>query len=112
MKQILIIGSGNFGTALAQVLATNCKVSLLTRHQDILDSIQNTRENQRYFPGVKLNENITAIKEYPSFDDYEYIIFAIPASCVLSEFYAIQGQLTGRPSLIPLKDFLNLARPF
>ncbi len=112
MKQILVIGSGNFGTALSQVLAANCKVSLLTRRQEIYDSIRNVGENQLYFPGIKLHKNISVIQNYPCFDDYQYIIFAIPSSSILSEFKAIEHQLSGQMVINTAKGFTESGQTF
>ena len=57
-KIALVIGAGAFGTAMAQVLATNFdKVILKVRSEDIYLAIKNG-ENSVYLPGLKISPNI------------------------------------------------------
>jgi len=58
-KQISIIGSGNMGTAMAQVFAGNGhKVHIWSNEKNILKEIATRRTNRKYLSGVKLHENI------------------------------------------------------
>ena len=50
-----IIGSGAFGTALSISLSsTNEKLILWTRNQDVVNSVQEIRENRLRLPGYIL----------------------------------------------------------
>lgn len=49
-----VMGAGSFGSAIANLLAENQKVYLLTRSQDVVDSILASRDNR----GRKMHENI------------------------------------------------------
>lgn len=49
-----VIGSGSFGTAIANILSKNKKVLLYTRRQDVVETIIETGEHK----GKKLSENI------------------------------------------------------
>ena len=54
-----IIGSGAFGTALSISLSsTNKKLILWTRNQDVVNSVQEIRENRLRLPGYILPQNI------------------------------------------------------
>lgn len=56
---VAVIGSGGFGTCLAYLLARNgLEVRLWCRSPDYAQTLQNTRENTKYLPGVKLPLNV------------------------------------------------------
>ena len=58
-----IIGSGAFGTALSISLSsTNKKLILWTRNQDVVNSVQEIRENRLRLPGYILPQNIHSDK--------------------------------------------------
>ena len=67
-KIALVIGAGSFGTAMAQVLATNFeKVILKVRSEDIYLAIKNG-ENSVYLPGLKISPNIDAALTWDEVD--------------------------------------------
>jgi len=56
-----VVGAGAWGTALANVLASNGHaVSLWARESDVVEAINGKRENLRFLPGVCLEEAIRA----------------------------------------------------
>src|SRR5579872_1278323 len=56
-----VIGSGSFGTAVAQVLATNCEsVSLWARDASLVAALNDKHENPTYLPGIPLSPRIKA----------------------------------------------------
>jgi len=78
-----IIGSGSFGTSIAQVLALNFEeIRLFGRDDEIVASINNKKINNRYHPLIKLNKNIFA---YNIYNDHKLlresnlIIFCVPS---------------------------------
>jgi glycerol-3-phosphate dehydrogenase (NAD(P)+) len=84
-KIALVIGAGAFGTAIAQVLASNFeKVILKVRSQDIYDAIK-SGENSIYLPGLKLAPGLEAALTWEQVDcynpdDIELIISALPTA--------------------------------
>src|SRR6266581_2200461 len=61
---IAVLGAGNMGTALGQVLAGNGhSVRLWSIEQDVLEDVKNNRANTKYLKGVKLSERIEAAPE-------------------------------------------------
>ena len=61
---VAIIGAGNFGTAIADLVASNGNPTRLwMRDEELLKSIQDHNENARYLPNHKLHSNI-----YPTTD--------------------------------------------
>jgi glycerol-3-phosphate dehydrogenase (NAD(P)+) len=56
-----VIGSGSFGTALANVLATNCtEVRMWAREPELVAAINARHENPTYLPGIPLAANVRA----------------------------------------------------
>lgn len=65
----LVVGAGAFGTSLASILANKFnKVVLKVRSKDILDDINQKKENSIYLPGIKLASNISAIIDWSELD--------------------------------------------
>ena len=56
-----VIGAGAWGTALANVLATNGhSVALWAREPDVVDAVNESRENRRFLPGICVGERVRA----------------------------------------------------
>ncbi len=56
-----VIGGGSFGTAMALHLARkDYPVTIWAHDKDVADTMQRTRENKTYLPGVMLPENLRA----------------------------------------------------
>lgn len=61
MESIGVIGAGSWATALAVLLAgKGCQVRMWTRRADLAGEINQKRENSRYLPGVRINDNVEA----------------------------------------------------
>ena len=59
--RITVLGAGSWGTALAVVLCHNIeKVTLWGRNTSHVSTINQTRENQRYLPGINMPANLSA----------------------------------------------------
>ena len=57
--KIGVIGSGSWGTALSVLLAgKGYDVCITGRNIEYLHEMEKTRENSKYLPGIRLNENI------------------------------------------------------
>jgi glycerol-3-phosphate dehydrogenase (NAD(P)+) len=56
-----VIGSGSFGTALANVLAVNCdEVRLWGREASVVEGINTRHENSTYLKGIPISERVRA----------------------------------------------------
>ena len=61
IQQVVVIGAGSWGTALAKMLSDKgYRVTLWGHRQDHVDEIDRNRENLTYLPGFKLNDNLSA----------------------------------------------------
>jgi glycerol-3-phosphate dehydrogenase (NAD(P)+) len=90
-KVALVIGAGAFGTAIAQVLASNFdKVILKVRSEDVYLAIKKG-ENSVYLPGLKVASNVDAALTWDEVDAYnandiELIVSALPTSGIAEYF--------------------------
>lgn len=92
-KTVAVIGAGNMGTALAQVIASNgINVNIWNweGEQEPLEQIAKYQENKNYLKGIKLSKNITAQKELEkAVSGVKIIILALPTYCILENFTRI-----------------------
>ena len=57
--RVAVIGAGNFGTVIANIVAQNgCETLLWLRDEQQLQDMLRTRENQRYLPGHPLADRV------------------------------------------------------
>lgn len=99
ISKIGVVGAGSMGTALAQNISNKTEeVVLYGRNQEVIDSINNDKCNENYFPGLVLNSNIHArlIDNKPSIMDCDGIIIAVPSSNVRSIVNAISYELADK----------------
>lgn len=76
----IVLGAGSWGTALAQLLASNGHaVTLWMRDAEQAAAINKARENAKYLPDAPLHENITATAETPDFSSAKLCLSVIPA---------------------------------
>jgi len=80
-RTVTILGGGSFGTAIANIAATNGhRVFLWMRDSERAAEIQDIRENKRYMPGLPLHDNLTATTDLESAVSQSDIIFvSIPS---------------------------------
>jgi glycerol-3-phosphate dehydrogenase (NAD(P)+) len=105
INHIGVIGAGAWGTALAQVISlAGLRVSLWAREADVVAQIAQSHENQRFLPGVRLNESITAVSAMASLRDTDALLLVCPAQhlrAVASDLARVLA--AGRPVLICAK---------
>lgn len=86
MKTITVIGSGAWGTAIANLLAINSNQVFLSAIEDeVIEEINFKHTNASFLPAVKLSENLKAVKGFEGYVEQSDLIFIVtPSSAVLS----------------------------
>ena len=88
MKQIAIIGAGNWGTALAVVAArAGHAVRLWSRNADVVRSINDERVNSRYLSTTEIPATVTATGDTgTALREASLVIFAAPSHAAREVF--------------------------
>ena len=87
-SKVMVIGSGTWGTALANHLAiNNCAVYLNSIEQDVINEINQKNSNSKYFPNLKLHKNIKAGSELKNDSDFVFIV--VPSVVIKDVFEKI-----------------------
>lgn len=96
MKQIAIIGAGNWGTALAVIAArAGHRVQLWSRNQDVVRSINEERVNSSYLSSTEVPANVIATGDMAAaLHDAAMVVFAAPS-------HAARDMLTTLAPLLP-----------
>lgn len=104
-KTIGVIGAGAWGTALAQVYATAGKqVTLWTRNDDVLWSVDFGRINDAYLPGVRLHDNIKITSDITLAAQCDVLLIVTPAQYLRETLRKITAQITpGKPVVLCCK---------
>ena len=89
---ILVLGAGTFGTAIANELAINKKnnVILFSRSQDKVREINQNSTNQNFFPNKKLTKELTATSDINNIKYIDIIFIALPSSKIIDTLFSIK----------------------
>ena len=78
---VLVLGSGSWGTALGALLTNNAgKVSVYGKDDKSLDAINTSHTNPHYLPGVTLPPELRATKDINEATDADLILFVVPSA--------------------------------
>ena len=83
---VAVLGAGNMGTALAQVMASNGQQVRLWNYvgdPEPLRQIREARENKKYLAGIKLSDNIIPETDLAAaIAGASVVFFVVPSNCV------------------------------
>jgi len=108
MKKICIIGSGNWGSAIAKIIGNNVrqKPELYAQtvpmyvYEELIDGVPLTQiintkhENVKYLPGFKLPDNVVAIADVTKcVEDADVLVFVLPHQFMTRICNDLQGKI-------------------
>ncbi|MDP1623760.1 MAG: NAD(P)-binding domain-containing protein [Bacteroidales bacterium] len=107
-KRITIIGAGTIGTALGNILAESGQDDILLHsiEQQVVEDINRSHINSKYFPTLKLHPNLFATTDDKMLESSKIIFLAIPSVVMIDYLKKLQIHL--RPDTI----LINLAKGF
>lgn len=101
MKEISIIGSGAWGTALAQVAAQNHdNVNLWARRPELAAIINERHENTENLPGIALSPSISATSDLAQAAQAEILFLVTPAQSLRATLNDIAQSVRHAPALV------------
>ncbi len=82
-----IVGAGGWGTALAQVAASNKHdVLLWTRSVELAAEFNEFHTNSVFLPGIQFNPSIRATTDATEFENVELVVISVPTQFIRSVF--------------------------
>lgn len=101
-ENIVVVGSGAFGTALAAVAALSAKadVTLLCRRPEQVESLRASRVNDTGLPGIKLPENIRFEADPAVLEAATIVLFVMPSQEQASAARALASHLRQHQSIV------------
>ncbi|MCW1404124.1 NAD(P)-dependent glycerol-3-phosphate dehydrogenase [Novosphingobium sp. MW5] len=80
-----VIGAGAWGTALAQVLASDgTPVLLWAREAELVEEINSAHTNSLFLPSARLADNVTATNQIGDIADLQTVLAVVPAQHLAS----------------------------
>uniref|UniRef100_A0A914CDQ6 Glycerol-3-phosphate dehydrogenase [NAD(+)] n=1 Tax=Acrobeloides nanus TaxID=290746 RepID=A0A914CDQ6_9BILA len=117
-KRVAIIGSGNWGSAIAKIIGQTTRnhqdtfnpiVNWWVRDQKLKEFINNEHENPKYLPGKKISKNVIAISDLvETCKDVDVLIFVIPHQFIAQVCQQLAGKLKKRAVAISLIKGLSI----
>ena len=100
-----LFGTGAYGMALSSILVHNhCEVTMWTKFEDEKESLQKTRENEKYIPNFKLDKSVKITNSVEEcIKDKELLIIALPAAFVDDLCKEMEPYIDGNHILIATK---------
>jgi len=121
-KQVCIVGSGNWGSAIARLAGQNTaenqeferNVNMWVFEETVNDRklteiINVDHENVKYLPGVKLPENVVAVPDLvEAARDADLLVFVIPHQFIARTVKTLAGNIKPNAAAISLIKGINI----
>ena len=83
-NRISVLGSGAWGTALAQLISKKNNVLMWVKEKTVKNDINQNQLNKKFLPGVKLSKNILVTNDLEDLKNSEIIFLTIPVQYMSS----------------------------
>jgi glycerol-3-phosphate dehydrogenase len=89
---IIVLGAGNFGTAIANELSVNTEnnVVLFSRNKEKVDEINSYNTNKSCFPNKHLTKHLKAGSDKEFIRDADIVFIALPSSVIIENLIALK----------------------
>jgi glycerol-3-phosphate dehydrogenase (NAD(P)+) len=102
-ERVAVIGAGSWGTAVAGLIGATHPTTLWARSPELAATIQESRENGTYLPGITLPDGLTVTSSLEeAIDGVEVVFMGVPSHgfrAVLSDLAPLAGKVTAVVSL-------------
>lgn len=100
--RIGVVGAGSWGTALADLIANKgFHVQLWAYEPEVVEQIQNDRENQYFLPGFKLSDNIAASNDLHSVvADKDLVLIVVPSHVMRKTTQNMAGHISAETIVV------------
>lgn len=101
MSEIMILGSGGFGTSLAVLLHKHgYDVTMWSAFQQEIDAIRQYGENKKLLPGIPVDLSINLTSDITEAETAKLVIFAVPSHALRAVCQTARGHLRSDAVLI------------
>ncbi|MDO5708237.1 MAG: NAD(P)H-dependent glycerol-3-phosphate dehydrogenase [Andreesenia angusta] len=109
MKDIVVLGGGSWGTAIANLLGNKgYRVTIWLRDEMQAKEINKTRVNKKYLPDIELSENLNFTSKLDIFEGVDIIISAIPTQSCREVFKKIKNFVEKDAIIVNLSKGLEI----
>ena len=84
ISNISVLGSGAWGTALAQLISKNQSVLMWVKEKSVKNDINQNHLNRKYLPGIKLSKKILGTNNLEDLKNSEIIFLTVPVQYMSS----------------------------
>ena len=101
---IIILGAGNFGTAIANELSFNScnNVFLYSRNSKKVEEINTLNTNKICFPNKQLNKSLTATTNINDLSKADIVFIALPSNVIIENLTALKANFKKNVLLVNL----------
>ena len=100
-ERVAVAGAGSWGTTLANLLAKKGhRVALWSFEQDVADAINDTRINEPYLPGVRLDDRLTAVSSLHEAVEGAEVVLSVSPSQHVRKVMRKAAQVMRRDTLV------------
>ena len=83
-SKISVLGSGAWGTALAQLISKKSEVLMWVKEKRVKIDINQNHQNTKYLPGIKLSKNIVSTDNLEDLEASDIIFLTVPVQYMSS----------------------------
>ncbi len=110
VSRAAVFGTGSWGTTFAMILAeAGTSTTLWGRRAEIVDAINETRENPEYLPGTRLPDTIRATTDpAEAMDGADFVVLAVPSQTLRANLQVWKPHIPPGAVLVSLMKGVEL----